>query len=131
MADCIFCKIIASEIPSANVYEDEQFLAFLDINPVAPGHTLLIPKAHHPMMADLPDELIGPIYQAAKQLMQRIKAAMAADFVALSVVGVDMPHFHIHLIPRRSGDGLANFWPTRTYAEGELDRVAAKIRDAS
>ena len=83
MADCIFCKIIAGEIPSANVYEDEQFLAFLDINPVAPGHTLLIPKAHHPMMADLPDELIGPIYQAAKQFMQRIKAAIAAGFLAL------------------------------------------------
>ena len=131
MADCIFCKIIAGEIPSANVYEDEQFLAFLDINPVAPGHTLLIPKAHHPMMADLPDELIGPIYQAAKQLMQRIKAAMAADFVALSVVGVDVPHFHIHLIPRRSGDGLENFWTTKKYALGELERVAAKIRDAS
>ena len=131
MADCIFCKIIAGEIPSAKVYEDGRFLAFLDINPVTDGHVLLIPKAHHQMMVDLPDELIGPIYQAAKQLMQRIKAAMAADFVALSVVGVDVPHFHIHLIPRRSGDGLENFWPTKKYALGELERVAAKIRNAS
>src|SRR3989344_458036 len=127
MNDCIFCKIVAGKIPAAKIYEDDQFLAFLDINPVTDGHVLLIPKAHHQMMIDLPEELIGPIYQVSKKLMERIKTAMAADFVVLSVVGIDVPHFHIHLIPRRSGDGLANFWPTKKYAEGELERVAAKI----
>jgi len=131
MNDCIFCKIVAGKIPAAKIYEDDQFLAFLDINPVTDGHVLLIPKAHHQMMIDLPEELIGPIYQVSKKLMERIKTAMAADFVVLSVVGIDVPHFHIHLIPRRSGDGLANFWPTKKYAEGELERVAAKIRNAS
>lgn len=131
MTDCIFCNIVAGEIPSANVYEDERFLAFLDINPVADGHTLLIPKAHHPMMVDLPDDLVGPIYCIAKTLMQRIKTALAADFVVMSVVGVDVPHFHIHLIPRTFGDGLADFWPTKKYAEGDLERVAETIRQTA
>lgn len=124
----IFTKIIKREIPADIVYEDEKVMAFLDINPVTNGHTLLIPKEQHKWMSDVPDELLSYIYIKAKELMPKIKEAMDADFVVLSVIGVDVPHFHIHLIPRRYNDGLANFWPTKKYKEGEARVVTEKIR---
>lgn len=126
---CIFCKIVKNEIPADKVYEDDKIIAFLDINPVAPGHTLVIPKAHHEVMADTPDELLAYIFVQSKKLMQTLKTAMGADFVVLSVVGIDVPHFHIHLIPRKHDDGLENFWPTEKYTEGEQKGVAEKIRN--
>jgi len=125
--ECIFCKIVAGEIPSYKVYEDDKVLAFLDINPVASGHTLLIPKEHFRMMTDTPDELISHLYIRAKELMKVIKKAMNADYVVVSVVGVDVPHFHIHLIPRNFNDGLAGFWPTKKYREGEAESIAKRI----
>jgi histidine triad (HIT) family protein len=125
---CIFCKIIAGEIPAAKVYEDEKCLAFLDIKPVNPGHVLLIPKEHYQRMEDTPDELVAYLFIKAKELMPKIKKAMQADYVSLSVVGVDVPHFHIHLMPRRFDDGLAGFWPTKTYREGEMAATAEKIK---
>ncbi|HTX87199.1 MAG TPA: HIT family protein [Candidatus Nanoarchaeia archaeon] len=126
--DCVFCKIIAGEIPAAKVYEDEKCLAFLDIKPVNPGHVLLIPKEHHRMMTDTPDELVAYLFVKAKELMKAIKKSTQADYVALSVVGVDVPHFHIHLVPRYFNDGLANFWPTKIYAAGEMAATARRIR---
>ena len=128
MVDCIFCKIIAGEIPAAKVHEDDQFLAFLDINPVTPGHTMIIPKTHFKTMTETPDALVGEIFIKAKELMPKLKKAMAADYVAVSVVGVDVPHFHVHLVPRRLDDGLANWWPTKKYGEGEMVAVAEKIK---
>jgi histidine triad (HIT) family protein len=124
---CIFCKIINNEIPAYKVYEDDKCLAFLDINPVTPGHTLLIPKEHYEMMTDTPDELVSYLYLKAKELMIDIKEKLQADFVVLSVVGLDVPHLHIHLIPRKNGDGLDNFWPTKQYAEGEANEVLKKL----
>lgn len=126
--NCIFCKIIKKEIPSEIVYEDDRVLAFLDIHPVALGHTLLIPKEHHPMMGETPDEIVSYMCVMAKELMKKIKIAMKADFVVLSVVGVDVFHFHIHLIPRKNGDGLSNFWPTKEYKGDEMKEVGEKIR---
>lgn len=126
--DCIFCKIIKGEIPSAKVYEDDKVLAFLDIKPVNFGHTLLIPKEHHRMMYDTPDEILSYTYLRAKKLMKKIKEALAADYVSVSVVGIEVPHFHIHLIPRYLNDGLADFWPTKSYQEGEMEAVAKKIK---
>jgi len=128
--ETLFTKIIKREIPANIVYEDEKVIAFLDINPVTNGHTLLIPKEQHEWMSDVPDELLSYIYIKAKELMPKLKKAMDADFVVLSVVGVDVPHFHIHLIPRRHGDGLANFWPTTEYQEGEAEKIVEKIKQA-
>ncbi|MFA5248634.1 MAG: HIT family protein [Patescibacteria group bacterium] len=125
---CIFCKIIAGEIPAAKVYEDDKCLAFLDIKPVNFGHVLLIPKEHCPTMSDTPDDLVAHLYIKAKELMPKIKEALEADFVALSVVGTDVSHFHIHLIPRYFNDGLAGFWPTKEYTESEISEVAEKIK---
>ena len=124
----VFTKIINREIPANIVYEDEKVIAFLDINPVTNGHTLLVPKEPHEWMSDVPDELLSYTYIKAKELMPKLKEAMNADFVVLSVVGVDVPHFHIHLIPRQHSDGLANFWPTKKYREGEAEEVTRKIK---
>ena len=125
--DCIFCKIVAGQIPAAKVYEDDKCLAFLDINPVTLGHVLLIPKEHYRFMTDVPDDLLAYLFIKSKELMPKIKKAMAADYVALSVVGVDVPHFHIHLMPRGFDDGLAGFWPTMKYDEGDMAETVAKI----
>jgi len=128
MKKCIFCKIIESDSP--RVYEDENSIAFLDINPVADGHVLLIPKEHHAMMVNTPDDLLSHLFIVAKQLMKSIKKGMEADNVVLSVVGTDVPHFHIHLIPRWVNDGLEGFWPTKKYKDGEAELILMKIKSA-
>lgn len=128
MSDCIFCKIVKNEIPSTKVWEDDKFLAFLNINPVTDGHLLLIPKEHHVMMTDVPDKLLSEIYIKAKKLMKAVKKAMGADYVVLSVEGTEVPHFHIHLIPRKFDDALPEFWVTKKYAAGIIVEIGQKIR---
>jgi histidine triad (HIT) family protein len=126
--DCLFCKIVAGAIPAEKIYEDDKCLAFLDICPVNPGHVLLIPKEHFISMTETPDDLIAYLYIKAKALMPKIKKAMGADYISISVVGTEVPHLHIHLIPRRFDDGLKGFWPTKEYGPGEMAEVAEKIR---
>jgi histidine triad (HIT) family protein len=126
---CIFCRIVSGEIPAAKIYEDKKCLAFLDIKPVSAGHALLIPKEHYANMTETPDELVAYLYVKAKELMIKIKEAMQADYMGISVVGTDVPHFHIHLIPRRFNDGLAGFWPAGKYKEGEMEKAAQKIKE--
>ena len=123
---CIFCKIISKEIPAEIVYETETSLAFLDINPVHEGHTLLVPKGHSSNMLETNEAVIGALIQETKRLMISIKKATNADFVVLTVVGTDVPHFHIHLIPRFHNDGLAGFWPAQKYASDERKKEVAE-----
>lgn len=130
MENCIFCKIVKGEVPCEKIYEDADVFAFLDINPVNHGHVLVIPKEHYEMMVDVPDELIGEIFVRARELMKTIKEVMKADYVAVSVVGLDVPHFHVHLVPRYKDDGMANFWPTKKYKDGEMKKVGERIRKA-
>lgn len=125
MNDTIFGKIIRKEIPATTVYEDEQFLSFMDINPSSKGHILLIPKVQYTWMQDAPDQLIKDIFVKAKELMIVLKKALAADYVQLVVVGNEVPHFHIHLIPRMLGDDIHG--PHVKYADGEQDLYAQKI----
>ena len=100
MDDCIFCKIAKGEIPSQKVYEDDTVVAFLDIHPKAPGHTLLIPRAHYHWFTDMPDELSDKVFRAAKRVALELKEKHDADFVRLGLVGTDVPHVHVHLIPQ-------------------------------
>ncbi len=102
--NCIFCKIAHKEIPKEFLYEDENFLAFLDIHPRAAGHTLLIPKDHYRWFTDMPDEVSDKFFHTAKQLAQKLKDEYKADYVRLGIVGVDVPHTHIHLIPLKLSD---------------------------
>lgn len=127
---CIFCKIIAGEIPASKVYEDDKVMAFLDINPVNFGHILVIPKKHFIWMTETPDEVVADVFIKSKKIMIAIQKATGADLVSVAVVGKDVPHFHVHLVPRFSDDGLAGWWPTRKYGAGEIDKTAEKIKKA-
>ena len=126
MDSCIFCKISKGEIPSTKIYENENFFAFLDIQPVADGHLLLIPKKHVVWMQDTDDETICEIFKLAKKLMLAIKNGIGCDYVQLSVVGKDVPHFHIHLIPRHHGDNFRNF-PTKKYDAVKGKKIISRI----
>jgi histidine triad (HIT) family protein len=126
MQDCIFCKIVKKESPSDIVYEDKNFFAFLDIQPVSDGHILIVPKEHIVWMQDADDEMIAEIFKLSKKLMLAIKKGVGCDYVQLSIVGKDVPHFHIHLIPRYFGDNLPQF-PTKKYKGGEASEVVKKI----
>lgn len=101
MTDCIFCRIITKEISAEIVYEDDIAIAFLDAHPKALGHTLLIPREHYVWMQDVPDELLAKMFVTAKKLMIELQTKYSADYVQLDVVGKDVPHFHIHLVPQK------------------------------
>jgi histidine triad (HIT) family protein len=110
------------------VFEDNISVAFLDSRPLFPGHCLLIAKAHYETFADLPGNLIGPLFSNAQRLAAAVKNAMSAEgtFVAINnTVSQSVPHFHIHIVPRRRKDGLRGFfWPRNPYAsEDEMARV--------
>ena len=128
-ANCIFCKIVKGEIPADVVYEDSKVIAFLDIRPVNPGHVLVVPKSHHPTMLETPDPVVSDIFVKAKKLMIAIKDVTEADFVVLSVVGTDVPHLHLHLIPRYHKDGMQNFWPTKESKKEESKNLVSRIRE--
>ena len=104
MENCIFCKIAAGKIPAQKTFEDDSFVAFLDIHPRAAGHTLLIPKQHYPWVFDMPEDLYGKLFQTAKILVPVLKETYKADYVQLGIVGKDVPHAHVHLIPRTLSD---------------------------
>ncbi len=127
MEDCIFCKIGKGDIPSAKVYEDEEFFAFLDINPVAKGHTLIISKSHFESMNTTPDEMISKIFNLAKILMIKIKETLSCDFVQLDIEGIQVSHFHIHLIPRYHDDTVVD-WKHESYSsDKEKEEYIDKI----
>jgi len=129
MKNCIFCKIAKGEIPHDRFYEDEKFVAFLDINPVNQGHTLIISKKHIVWMQDADDEIVSEIFKLSKKLMLAIKKGMGCDYVQVSIVGKDVPHFHIHLIPRYFTDNFP-LHPTKKYKDGEVKEVVKKITSA-
>lgn len=124
--NCIFCKLIKGEIPCSKVFEDKNFLVFLDIKPVSFGHLLIIPKKHVVWMQEAEDKIIADIYKLAKKMMLALKKGLGCDYVQLSVVGNEVPHFHIHLIPRYKNDNFRNF-PTKEYKEFESKKILNKI----
>ena len=95
----IFTKIVSGEIPSYKIYEDNQFYAFLDINPLAKGHTLVIPKMEVDYLFDLEDELLSEMIVVAKKIAKAIEKSITCNRVGLMVIGLEVPHAHIHLIP--------------------------------
>jgi histidine triad (HIT) family protein len=99
MADTIFTKIIKGEIPAHKVYEDEKTFAFLDIHPAKPGHTLVVTKAQIDKFTDLPDEDYIALWRTVKKISSRLLEVLKTDRVKVSIVGTDVPHVHVHLIP--------------------------------
>lgn len=130
MSETIFSKIIRREIPATIVYEDDISLAFLDINPVTKGHTLLIPKEPFIWMDEAPDELVAKLFVQAKKIMQVMKKQIPCDYVQVGVVGVEVPHFHIHLIPQKISDEIPpSFRVKAAYADdAEKNLYADKIK---
>jgi histidine triad (HIT) family protein len=135
MEDCIFCKIIRGEIPSARILENETVLAFLDINPVSKGHTLVIPKDHYATFPEMPTEVVAALGQALQKIGEAVKSQLnSAGFNILlnndRAAGQLIDHSHFHLIPRNLGDGVMDWPPVRPYAEGEMEAVRAAIESA-
>jgi len=99
MSDSIFTKIIKGEIPAQKIYEDDKTVAFLDIHPVQPGHTLVIPKEQIEFVWDLPDELYQAVMATSKKVALRLREVIGTKYVSERIVGVDVPHAHVQLIP--------------------------------
>ncbi|HRY62863.1 MAG TPA: HIT family protein [Candidatus Paceibacterota bacterium] len=130
--DCIFCKIVAGEIPAEKIYEDDDLFAFLDITPINAGHTLLIPKKHYENIFEMDDEILKKISIKLRDLGTSVKGAMKAGGLNIGmnnspVAGQVVPHAHFHLIPRYLKDGHKH-WEGRKYKEGEITKVAGEIR---
>jgi histidine triad (HIT) family protein len=124
---------VAGEAEASIVFEDEISMAFLDSRPLFPGHCLLVPKTHYQTLADLPEALVGPLFSTARQLAIAVQEAMKAEgtFVAMNnVISQSVPHFHVHIVPRRHKDGLRGFfWPRGKYeSEEEQKSVRDSIR---
>jgi histidine triad (HIT) family protein len=132
---CLFCKIVAGEIPSARVLETEQALAFLDINPLNPGHTLLVPRSHHAVLADLPDDLAAHAGALLPRICRAVRGATGADGLNIvvnsgRVAGQTIDHCHWHVIPRFKGDPLHWPWPQGNYKGDEMSQMRASIERA-
>ena len=133
MSDCLFCGIVAGTVPAHVVLADEITVAFLDARPVFKGHVLVVPRAHYVTLADLPADLIGPLFSRVQRVSAAMPAALGAQgsFVAENnVVSQSVPHLHVHVVPRTKGDGLRGFfWPRGKYAdEEEAAGYARKLR---
>ena len=107
MADSIFTKIIRGEIPSYKIYEDDKTVAFLDIHPLQPGHTLVVPKEQIEFVWDLPDELYSAVMDTAKKVALRLREALGTKYISERITGVDVPHAHVQLIPFNDVSELA------------------------
>lgn len=135
MVDCKFCEIVAAARPAAIVYENTSVVAFLDSRPLFPGHMLLIPRRHIETLGDLPDDLLAPLFGAARLLSRAVETGLRAEgsFVAINNrVSQSVPHLHVHIVPRRRKDGLKGFfWPRQGYRdEGEMAEVRDTLRRA-
>jgi histidine triad (HIT) family protein len=133
--DCLFCGIVSGATPAEIVWRTADSIAFLDHRPLFPGHILLIPTRHVVTLADLPAAEVGPLFQVAQRLERAIETALGAEgtFIAINnVVSQSVLHLHVHVVPRRKGDGLKGFfWPRRKYESDEhLREIATKIRAA-
>ncbi len=135
MADCLFCRVVAGDVPAHVVLDEPDAVAFLDHRPLFPGHCLLVPREHHETLTDLPPALVAPLFDAAQRVARAVEAGMEAHgtFVAMNNrVSQSVPHLHIHVVPRRRKDGLRGFfWPRQRYQDDEeMAQVAARIRGA-
>lgn len=125
----IFTKIVNGEIPSYKIAEDDQFLAFLDINPLTKGHTLVIPKKEIDYLFDIEDEVISDLFVFAKKVGKAIDAVIPCERVGMTVIGLEVPHAHVHLIPINSIYDMDFKQPKKSFSEGEFKETAKAISD--
>ncbi len=134
MSDCIFCKIANGEIPSATLYEDQDFRVILDLGPATKGHALILPKAHYADLTEIPEELAGKATALAKKIVTAMKTALPCD--GYNVVqnnglaaGQTVFHYHVHLIPRYADDHVGIGWKPGELTEEVRDEVLAKAKE--
>ena len=132
---CLFCAIVAGTEPAYRVLEGDEVVGFLDTRPVFKGHALLVPRAHHETLADLPDRLLPALFGDVQRVSAAVVRAFGAEgsFVAMNnVVSQSVPHLHVHVVPRSRKDGLRGFfWPRTRYAdEADAADHAARLRAA-
>lgn len=131
--DCIFCKIANGDIPSATLYEDEEFRVILDLGPASKGHALILPKEHYPNLYELPDELAGKAILLAKKMA--VKMTKALDCDGFNIVqnngepaGQTVFHFHMHLIPRYKNDQAGFGWNVGELSEADREDILSRVR---
>jgi histidine triad (HIT) family protein len=127
---CVFCDIVSGKIPAKKVFEDEGFIGFLDISPLTPGHTLMISKKHIENFWDLDDKTTGELFIRVKQMTTKMMKKLGSERIMLAVLGVDVPHVHIHLIPRYPGDGhggAINFKMRASVSPEQMNQIAKKL----
>lgn len=132
MSDCIFCKIAGGEIPSATIYEDEDFRVILDLGPATKGHALIIPKKHYGNLCELPDELAGKAMVLAKKVITRMTDILECDGYNVvqnngKAAGQTVFHFHMHLIPRNEGDHAGITWTPGTLKDEDKQEILEKF----
>ncbi len=133
MKDCVFCRIVAGEIPSVRLHEDNDVLAFLDIAPIVKGHALVIPKAHHPLLTDVPVETLHRVMEVVQRLAAAQRRGLKADGINIhqcngAAAGQVVPHLHFHVIPRFVNDGHHWNWRATRYADdAEMRSLADRI----
>lgn len=125
---CVFCKIARRQLPASVVYETDDVIAFLDSHPLFPGHVLLCPREHCATLMDVPKNLGGALMDATQLLAGAVESAMSAEGTFIAVnnrVSQTVPHLHIHVVPRRRGDGLRGFfWPRNRYKDDQAREAA-------
>jgi histidine triad (HIT) family protein len=134
MSDCVFCRIVARQIPATVVYEDDHVLAFMDIGQVNPGHVLVAVKKHAENIYALDDALAQAVFRGAARVSRAIQAAFQPEGLSVyqangKAAGQTVFHLHIHLVPRKEGDGMALTWPVKNPPRELLEDYAARIRE--
>ena len=132
MADCVFCKIVAGEIPCTKVFEDGLCLAFMDVGPISPGHTLLVPKTHYETIHQMPADEAAHLAQHIPLLAAAVQKAVRAEGINVlqnngACSGQEVFHVHVHLIPRWPQDGLGFRWPAKQADPEVLKQLADAI----
>ena len=130
--ECIFCKIISGQIPCTKVYENDDVLAFLDIQPISDGHTLVVPKSHYGTLDECPGEVVAGVGSCLGKIAKAVVGAMASDGYNVlcnnkRAAGQLVEHVHFHIIPRKKDDGVFSRWPAYKYEEGQAETIAEKI----
>jgi histidine triad (HIT) family protein len=133
MSDCVFCKIVAGQIPSTRVFEDEHTLAFMDLGHVNPGHTLVAVKKHAANVFELDEMQAEAIARAVVKISRALKKTFEPEGLSVyqangKAAGQTVFHYHVHLVPRHDGDGMALTWPVKNPPREKLEEYAARIR---
>ena len=134
MNDCVFCKIIAGQIPSTIVYEDDDVVVFMDIGPIIKGHALVVSRKHFDTVVETPDDLLAKLHAVAKRVARAQMNGLGADGVNImqnngKAAGQEVPHIHVHVIPRFNGDGHHWNWNARKYDDfSEMGQLAEKMQ---